>query len=195
MNDYYKQGKVETVEKQEAIARWLSSAGIPADKIAHVTTFVKYIDRMGAKDGEPFEKDARKAADYACRAITGKWIPEDSPIVEDGPNVALSSPTDDIDRFVTIGQVPIFPDATPDKEQALKPIEEAAEVFGAWQECENQDLCPGICASTSLRRRDLVNECCDLIQATCNLLASIGVADLTDHMRRCAERNRERGRM
>lgn len=195
MNDYYKQGKVETVEKQEAIARWLSSAGIPADKIAHVTTFVKYIDRMGEKDGEPFEKDARKAADYACRAITGRWIPEDSPTVEDGPNAALSSSLDDIDRFVTIGKVPTFPDAIPDKEQALKPIEEAAEVFGACQECGSQDLCPGFYASMSLRRRDLVNECCDLIQATCNLLASIGVTDLTHSMYLCAERNRERGRM
>lgn len=35
--------------------------------------------------------------------------------------------------FVKLGAVRAFPGAVPDKAQALKPLEEAAEVFGAWQ--------------------------------------------------------------
>lgn len=34
---------------------------------------------------------------------------------------------------VEIGTVQTFPDVKPDKAQALKVLEEAAEVFGAWQ--------------------------------------------------------------
>lgn len=34
---------------------------------------------------------------------------------------------------VNIGEVATFPNALPGKEQALKVLEEAAEVFGAWQ--------------------------------------------------------------
>lgn len=34
---------------------------------------------------------------------------------------------------VLLGPVEAFPGAVPDKAQALKPLEEAAEAFGAWQ--------------------------------------------------------------
>lgn len=40
----------------------------------------------------------------------------------------------------------------------------------------------------------IVDECCDVIMATCNLLAALGVTDLTEAMAACEERNKERGR-
>ena len=36
---------------------------------------------------------------------------------------------------------------------------------------------------------------CDVVQATCNLLALLGVDDLSPHMAACLERQRERGRL
>lgn len=97
---------------------------------------------------------------------------------------------------VTIPPVRAFPRVEASKAQALKPLEEAAEVFAAWQEydrtkswCEDWD--------EYLAHNDatlsLVDECCDVIAATCNLLAALGVTDLTEAMAACEERNRERG--
>lgn len=59
------------------------------------------------------------------------------------------------------------------KAQALKPLEEAAEVFGAWQ-------ASGIDGARSITpdmREDIVYECFDTIQACVNLLESIGTTD------------------
>lgn len=97
---------------------------------------------------------------------------------------------------VNIGEVETFPNVQADKMQALKVLEEAAEVFGAWQHvagCFGCDVCDArpICSP----RRSLLDECADVIQATCNLLAAIGVDDFTAEMERCKERNAERGRM
>ena len=86
--------------------------------------------------------------------------------------------------MVRIGDVQTFSDVKPDKAQALKPLEEAAEVFGAWQ---------GLADSMS-NLEQVVDECCDNIMATCNLLESLGVTDISDAMERCVERNRARGR-
>lgn len=93
---------------------------------------------------------------------------------------------------VEIGTVQTFSDARQDKAQALKVLEEAAEVFGAWQLWD--DLDPD-------EKRDgfnaacLMSECADVIQATCNLLAAYGVTDFTAFMDACRRRNAERGRM
>lgn len=76
------------------------------------------------------------------------------------------------------------------KAQALKPLEEAAEAFAGWQTwraCEGRSL-------SDYARDRLVDECCDVITATCNLLASLGVTDLTGAMAACEERNRKRRR-
>ena len=78
------------------------------------------------------------------------------------------------------------------KAQALKPLEEAAEVFGAWQ-------ASGIDGSYSITpemREDIVYECFDTIQACVNLLDSIGTTDaeLRDSARKVYENNVERGR-
>lgn len=86
---------------------------------------------------------------------------------------------------VTIPPVRAFSHVAPDKAQALKPLEEAAEVFGAWQSTHLPE---------DRRREQILFECADVIQATCNLLAALDVTDMTEAMRRCECRNRERGR-
>ena len=91
---------------------------------------------------------------------------------------------------VEIGTVQTFADVRLDKAQALKVLEEAAEVFGAWQLWD--DLDPD-------EKRDgfsagcLMGECADVIQATCNLVAAFGVTDFTTFMKTCRRRN-EQGR-
>lgn len=93
---------------------------------------------------------------------------------------------------VEIGTVQTFVDVKPDKAQALKVLEEAAEVFGAWQlwddldQDEKGDGFNVIC---------MMNECADVIQATCNLLAAYEVKDFTYFMESCRKRNVGRGRM
>lgn len=99
---------------------------------------------------------------------------------------------------VTIPTIKAFCNLEP-KAQALKPLEEAAEVFGAWQNIDrmsakfvNVDVVSAetICAL----ERDLMDEIADCIQSCANLAAMVGVSDLTPYMERCEERNRERGR-
>ncbi len=89
---------------------------------------------------------------------------------------------------VIVGTVPVFASTEADKAQAMKVVEEAAEVFGAWQTWVDGGWCAG-------DRRALLDECADAIQAVCNLAASLGVRDMTDRMHECRKRNEERGRM
>lgn len=103
---------------------------------------------------------------------------------------------------VTIPPVRAFDGIEPDKAQALKPLEEAAEVFAAWQAWDRwraRDIearYPDIDLASTLAayRQPIVEGCADVIQATCNLLAALGVTDLTDAMAACERRNEERGR-
>ena len=90
-------------------------------------------------------------------------------------------------RSVSIGEVATFPGAKPDKAQALKVLEEAAEVFGAWQEADGYDFADFLV-------EPVLDECADVIQATCNLVAALGVTDFAPNMEECRERNEERGR-
>lgn len=85
--------------------------------------------------------------------------------------------------YIKLGNVRPFPGVQPTKEQALKALEEAAEVFGAWQRYGADDW-----------KDVLLDEIADCIQACCNLAASLGVTDMTTHLARCEERNRKRGR-
>ena len=88
---------------------------------------------------------------------------------------------------VIIGKVTTFANVQPDKAQALKVIEEAAEVFSAWEDwsrTHDPELLP-----------PLVDECADVIQATANLLAALGVDDMREAMWMCEARNRKRGRL
>lgn len=76
-----------------------------------------------------------------------------------------------------------FREVRDDKAQALKPLEEAAEVFGAWQDCDDM--------------HDLIDECLDTVQAIVNLLAAVGATqgEVDVAIRRMDERNCERGRL
>lgn len=87
------------------------------------------------------------------------------------------------------------------KEAALKPLEEAAEVFGAWQRLgetgwgdveriANDGL---LDFEGRLKLGCFADEIADCIQACANLADRYGV-DLDAAMGRCEERNRRRGR-
>lgn len=93
---------------------------------------------------------------------------------------------------VKLGTVQTFANVRPDKAQALKVLEEAAEVFGAWQLWDDSDPCE---KGDGFHIVYLMRECADVIQATCNLLAAYGVTDFTVFMETCRKRNAERGRM
>lgn len=98
-----------------------------------------------------------------------------------------------------------------DKVAALKPLEEAAEVFGAWQvfhehdrdtlckdrscvTCEWKNVCDDVDGADQCRGKAyLADELADCITACCNLAARYGL-DMDRAMERCEERNRERGR-
>lgn len=91
-------------------------------------------------------------------------------------------------RAVRVGCVATFASAKPDKAQALKVLEEASEVYAAWQDWANdEDFEP-------YYRADLLDEIADVIQAACNLAAALGVTDFTPRMEACRARNEERGR-
>ena len=89
---------------------------------------------------------------------------------------------------VNIGEVATFPGVNADKAQALKVLEEAAEVFGAWQALDT-----GECAIS--KRVDVLNECADVIQAVANLVYAMGERDFVPYMDACRERNEKRGRL
>ena len=101
-----------------------------------------------------------------------------------------------------LGAVSVFREVAVDKAQALKPLEEAAEVFGAFQLL---DEAPMVEVATSgavpdgliaARRGKLVDECADVCQAVANLLAALGVDgdEWAAAVGRCERRNRDRGR-
>ena len=96
---------------------------------------------------------------------------------------------------IEVGTVGTFEETKNNKAQALKPLEEAAEVFGKWQTMKTEcgwdcRQCPHWCINHSL----LIDECADVIQATVNLLDAIGVSEFKLAMNECRTRNEERGR-
>lgn len=88
--------------------------------------------------------------------------------------------------IVEIGSVRAFPDVRPDKAQALKVVEEAAEVYAAWQDfssTEDEEL-----------EAFVLNEVADCITACANLAAALGCDSLEDAINMAEIRNRLRGR-
>lgn len=79
----------------------------------------------------------------------------------------------------------------PDKEQALKVLEEASEVYNAWQVWDSLQGEDAKFESAQL----LIEECADVIQATANLAKAMGRSDLRLDMEDCEDRNRARGRI
>lgn len=82
------------------------------------------------------------------------------------------------------------------KAQALKPLEEAAEVFGAWQLHDGVRLSQ-IMTARRAYRQNLIDECMDVVQAVVNLLDAEGFTqeDVDAAIGRCNARNWERGRL
>lgn len=99
-------------------------------------------------------------------------------------------------QYIKLGAVRAFPRVEPTKEQAVKVLEEAAEVVEAFKRADPGDVLPVARQFPDCNKRilPLVDEIADTIQACCNLAASLGVTDLTPYLARCEERNRERGR-
>lgn len=97
-------------------------------------------------------------------------------------------------RTITLHVVPFVLDCT-EKEQACKVLEEAAEVFGAWQTLDleyaraNDEK-----AYMSALRNAMADEIADVIQAACNLAERYGI-DVAEAMERCTQRQYERGRL
>lgn len=98
--------------------------------------------------------------------------------------------------YIKLGGVRAFPGAVPDKAQALKVLEEAAEVVEAFKRADPGDVLPVARQFPDCNKRilPLVDEIADTIQACCNLASALGVDDLAPYLARCEERNRERGR-
>lgn len=80
------------------------------------------------------------------------------------------------------------------KGQAPKPLEEAAEVFGARQKC-NARYTPE--KMYRVFRKDLIDECMDTVQAVANLLAAVGATqgEVDAAVKRMDGRNWDRGRL
>lgn len=90
---------------------------------------------------------------------------------------------------VKLTSVRTFPNAAPTKAQALKVLEEAAEVVEAFKQRDPRDV-----THIGYATANVLDEIADTIQASCNLAAALGVTDLTPYLARCEERNRKRGR-
>lgn len=89
-----------------------------------------------------------------------------------------------------------FREVEDSKAQALKPLEKAAEAFGAWRELDSMRRSPFLSAWRDMRD-DLIDECLDTVQATVNLLVAVGATQgEVDAAIRCIdERNESRGRL
>lgn len=88
--------------------------------------------------------------------------------------------------IVEIGSVRAFPDVRPDKAQALKVVEEAAEVYAAWQDWNatgDEEL-----------EAFLLDEVADCITACANLAAALGYNSLQDAISIAEDSNWLRGR-
>ena len=103
-------------------------------------------------------------------------------------------------NFVNVGRVEVFPDAKADKEQGRKILEEAAEVFGAWQRYA-ADVETGDAMGYPRHARvtgsfdDLADELADVVMACMNMARGMGIVDFSARREECAKRNRARGRM
>ena len=102
---------------------------------------------------------------------------------------------------VNLGTIETFPNPSMDKPQALKILEESAEVYSAWENlCTDghgavmcRDNCQHFKFCSTVDR--LADECADVITAVANLLAALDITDAQPVMQRCVQRNRQRGRI
>lgn len=90
----------------------------------------------------------------------------------------------------------VFNDVGDGKGQALKPLEGAAGVFGAWQELDSMRAETPARGRAGMRGR-LIDGCVGTVQATANLLAAVGATqgEVDAAIRRMDGRNWDRGRL
>lgn len=97
-------------------------------------------------------------------------------------------------KWVQMGSVRRFDEVKASREQVVKMAEEVMEVFSAWEDIDRIGLVHGAFALREVEDK-LLDECADVIQATLNLVAALGVEDFRPYMKDCERRNRERGRI
>lgn len=97
-------------------------------------------------------------------------------------------------KWVQMGSVRRFDEVKASREQVVKMAEEVLEVFSAREDIERIGLVHGAFALREVEDK-LLDECADVIQATLNLVAALGVEDFRPYMKDCERRNRERGRI
>ena len=97
---------------------------------------------------------------------------------------------------VEIGTVATWNTGCTLRGQARKVIEEALEVLdaqAAFDDAVEEESRSDRCADDEWQH--LIDECADVITATCNLISMLYVQDFRKFMRECEQRNRERGRL
>lgn len=90
----------------------------------------------------------------------------------------------------------VFNNVNDDKHQVLKPLEKAAEIYGAWQELDS--MRPTTFKQDWVDMRNcLIDECMDTVQAVANVLAAVGATqgEVDAAIKRMDERNEYRGRL
>lgn len=98
---------------------------------------------------------------------------------------------------VNVGTVTTWDTGCTPREQVEKMASEVMEVFEAvsWYSRTRTTDDWDTHVEKNDAFTDVMDECADVITATCNLLSMLGITDFTDMMRECAERQRERGRL
>lgn len=98
-------------------------------------------------------------------------------------------------KWVQMGSVRRFDLVSSFKPQAIAPLERAVDVYQAWKAWKIATWQGADDSMTDMLRRRLLDACADLIQATLNLVAALGVEDFRPYMKACERRNRERERI
>lgn len=98
-------------------------------------------------------------------------------------------------KWVRVGSVRRFDLVSSFKPQALMPLERASDAYQAWKAWGIATRRGADDSMTDMLRQSLLDECADVIQATLNLVAALGVEDFRPYLKACERRNRERGRI
>lgn len=100
-------------------------------------------------------------------------------------------------KIVEFGPIAAFDEGAihADKTQVVKILEEAAEVYSAWEAYDRIPQGDFNSFEYLTRKRHIFDECCDVVQAVANLCAALDYSDMSDFMRECTQRNIDRGRI
>ena len=100
-------------------------------------------------------------------------------------------------KIVEFGPVATFDEGTihADKTQVVKILEEAAEVYSAWEAYDRIRQGDFNSFEYLARKRHILDECCDVVQAVANLCIALGYLNMSEFMSECTQRNIDRGRI